>query len=256
MNYGILAAGEGSRLQKEGIGTPKPLVTIGGEKLLLRQCRLMASPATESLHIFTRRDVRAQAGREVELIEGNSAFICPEEPTESSLHSCDQLLASYPRRIGKLVITTVDTVIRDSDWFAYIRAFEQTSADAVDGLFVVTPWVDDESPLFVLVDMDTQDILAFVDDPTDIQHSLGTREDGTKRRTRLYVSGGVYGFCCPHEAHQLMRRCLRRGESRMRNYQRSLLRAHFHLKAFVIDQVFDVDHADDVRKAEEFLARR
>ena len=33
MKYAIIAAGEGSRLQQEGIDLPKPLVPIGGEAM-------------------------------------------------------------------------------------------------------------------------------------------------------------------------------------------------------------------------------
>ena len=36
MKFGIIAAGEGSRLSSEGIGSPKPLVEVGGEKLIDR----------------------------------------------------------------------------------------------------------------------------------------------------------------------------------------------------------------------------
>lgn len=253
MNYGILAAGEGSRLFSEGITQPKPLVRVGGESLLVRQCRLMSGADTESLHIFTRPDVRSLAEEEVRRIEPSCEFICPEAQTPSSMHSCERLLSSFSRHVEHLVITTVDTVIRPSDWHRYVHAFQSLANDDADGLFVVTPWCEDESPLYVLVDAETLDILAFVDDPTDIPNQLGKRADGTRRRTRLYVSGGVYGFSHPHAILQLMRRCLRRGESRMRNFQRALLRSHVRLKAFVIDQVFDVDHYEDIRRAEYYL---
>lgn len=253
MNYGILAAGEGSRLLREGVSLPKPMVAVGGEPLLFRLSRMMAGPDTESLHILTRPDVRSLAECDIERIESNCEFVCPRVQTPSSLHSCEMLLTSYPRNLGKLVVTTVDTIIRTSDWQQYIRAFEKLSAEEYEGLFVVTPWCDDESPLYVLVDADTQDILAFVDDPTDIPNQLGKRDDGSRRRTRLYVSGGVYGFCRPNDVLHLMRRCLHRGESRMRNFQRSLLRSHLRLRAFVIEKVFDIDHVEDIRKADLFL---
>ena len=35
MKYAIIAAGEGSRLAREGIWEPKPLVEVGGERLLI-----------------------------------------------------------------------------------------------------------------------------------------------------------------------------------------------------------------------------
>ena len=36
MKYAIIAAGEGSRLAREGIWEPKPLVEVGGERLIDR----------------------------------------------------------------------------------------------------------------------------------------------------------------------------------------------------------------------------
>ena len=51
-----------------------------------------------------------------------------------------------------------------------------------------------------------------------------------------------------------MRRCMERGESRMRNFQRALLREGMRLKAFDIGKAFDIDHADDIIKAERFLS--
>ncbi|MDY3008013.1 MAG: NDP-sugar synthase, partial [Sodaliphilus sp.] len=34
MNYGIIAAGEGSRLAQEGVAKPKPLVELNGEPMV------------------------------------------------------------------------------------------------------------------------------------------------------------------------------------------------------------------------------
>ena len=40
MKFAIIAAGEGSRLANEGINAPKPLVEVGGEKLIDRLLRI------------------------------------------------------------------------------------------------------------------------------------------------------------------------------------------------------------------------
>lgn len=48
MKYAIIAAGEGSRLAQEGVQKPKPLVEIGGERLIDRLMRVfMANGASE-----------------------------------------------------------------------------------------------------------------------------------------------------------------------------------------------------------------
>ena len=40
MKFAIIAAGEGSRLQQEGVALPKPLVHVGGEALIDRLFRI------------------------------------------------------------------------------------------------------------------------------------------------------------------------------------------------------------------------
>jgi hypothetical protein len=43
------------------------------------------------------------------------------------------------------------------------------------------------------------------------------------------------------------------GISRMRNFQRALIEKGFKLKAFPIEKIIDVDHAEDIKTAEAFL---
>ena len=40
----------------------------------------------------------------------------------------------------------------------------------------------------------------------------------------------------------------------MRNFQRALLTDGMRLKAWPMTKVLDIDHADDIRKAEDFLS--
>ena len=98
----------------------------------------------------------------------------------------------------------------------------------------VTTYIDDEKPLYVAAD-DDLNIRAFLD------------ADENPR----YVSGGIYGLTpC---ALATLRRCVDRGESRMRNFQRALLTDGLQLKAFPFTKVIDVDHAGDIAKAEALL---
>ena len=52
MKFAIIAAGEGSRLQEEGIESPKPLVEIRGEKLLERLVRIFRQNGAEEIVII------------------------------------------------------------------------------------------------------------------------------------------------------------------------------------------------------------
>ena len=132
------------------------------------------------------------------------------------------------------VLTTVDTVFREDDFARYIEVMQREVAAGADGVMVVTPYIDDEKPLYVDVD-ETSTIRGFYDEP----------------RGCCYVSGGIYGLT--PRALETLRRCIERGESRMRNFQRALIADGLYLKAFVIEKVLDVDHQADIEKAEAFV---
>ena len=44
------------------------------------------------------------------------------------------------------------------------------------------------------------------------------------------------------------------GIERMRNFQRSLVANGLRLKAYPFKKIIDIDHAEDITKAEEFLS--
>lgn len=103
----------------------------------------------------------------------------------------------------------------------------------------VTPFIDDEKPLYVATDADNR-ITGFLD----------SFEDGVR-----YVSGGVYGLTSPG-ALDVLRRCIDGGVSRMRNYQRALVDAGLKLRAWPVEKIVDVDHAGDIATARAFIASR
>ena len=57
MKYAIIAAGEGSRLNKEGIKVPKPLVRINGEALIDRLIRIFTENEAESIIVAYRKSM-------------------------------------------------------------------------------------------------------------------------------------------------------------------------------------------------------
>ena len=66
-----------------------------------------------------------------------------------------------------------------------------------------------------------------------------------------YISAGIYGL---HENALLtLDGCMKRHESRMRHFQRALLADSLCLEAYPFSKVFDIDHASDIAKAEQFL---
>lgn len=239
MRYAIIAAGEGSRLAEEGIREPKPLVRLGGQPLIDRLIDVFLDCRATTVAVICNdrttlvedhlRHIAAEGlhGRQVPLR-------LTVKSTPSSMHSFHELM---PLLDGDepFVLTTVDTIFREAEFRDYVAAFERTLAAGGDGLMGVTDYIDDEKPLYVGTDAELN-ITGFYDTP---------------QADSRYISGGIYGLT--PRAFQTLQSCIDRGESRMRNFQRALVRDGLHLKAHPFSKVLDIDHATDIEKAESFL---
>lgn len=230
MNYAIIAAGEGSRLAQEGVAKPKPLVELQGEPMIGRLINIMLRCQAESVSIIINEHM-TQVREYLENLELPVPLNLVIKTTPSSMHSFWHLSQVIPA--GKFCLTTVDTIFREPDFKGYIDAFEND--DLNDGMWAVTPFVDDEKPLWVETDPE-MNITAFRD---------------KKWESATYVSGGVYAMT--DKAFGVLDKCIEQGISRMRNFQRALVQEGFALKAYSIDKIVDVDHADDIVTAEAFL---
>lgn len=229
MKYAIIAAGEGSRLAQEGVSVPKPLVKVGGETLIGRLLRIFTSlEATEICVICRESRVAPSFPRSLA-----PSLKIKVKATPSSMHSFYEL-SEWLDGDEPFVLTTVDTVFCETDFKHYVEVMQQEIAAGADGVMVVTPYIDDEKPLYVDVD-ENLTIRGFYDEQNGCRH----------------VSGGIYGLT--PAALETLRRCMERGESRMRNFQRALIADGLCLKAYVMDKVIDVDHQADIEKAEEVI---
>ncbi len=230
MNYAIIAAGEGSRLAQEGVAKPKPLVEINGEPMIGRLINLFRRCNAESISIIVNeqmKEVRAY----LESLSLDIPLNLVVKSTPSSMHSFYELSRVMPS--GRFCLTTVDTIFREEDFREYISTMEATTE--CDGMMAVTGFIDDEKPLYVETN-DRLDITAFRDEAYE----------GAK-----YISGGIYAL--NDKAVGVLETCIEKGIARMRNYQRALVEAGLHLKAYPLGKILDVDHADDIEKAENFL---
>lgn len=256
MRYAIIAAGEGSRLTQEGVALPKPLVEVGGESLIMRLLRIfMVHGATEICVICNDRTPLVEARLKEIQTAGISLSPSAEKTTvplrfvvkstPSSMHSFYEL-ADWLDGDEPFVLTTVDTVFRETEFSEYLAAFKSCLAAGNDGLMGVTTYVDDEKPLYVETDR-RQRITAFADAVGGTTKRIETADEGSG----TYVSAGIYGLT--PKALQTLRTCVARGESRMRNFQRALLRDGLQLQAWAFSKVLDVDHQSDIAKAEAFL---
>lgn len=232
MNYAIIAAGEGSRLVSEGVAAPKPLVNLDGRPMIGRLIDIFMQNNPESLSII----VNEQMTEVAEYLRSRTypvPFNLVVKSTPSSMHSFWEVSRGFAP--GKFCLTTVDTIFRAEDFARYIGAFEAMEGPRA-GMMAVTPFIEDEKPLYVEVDKDNR-ITAFSDTATS-----------------HLVSGGIYGLTSP-SALEVLQRCFENGVSRMRNYQRALVEDGENLRAFVIDKIVDVDHADDIARARAFIAQ-
>lgn len=233
MKFAIIAAGEGSRLQHEGVALPKPLVPICGEAMIDRLIRVFRQNHAEEIVIIVNM-LNPQTEQHIRMLKAKGLandIRLVVKSTPSSMHSFAEL-APYLSD-GPFCLTTVDTIFKEDEFSAYIANFLKSS---FDGYMAVTDFIDDEKPLYVATD-DSLNITGFHD-----------QNEGDR-----FISGGIY--CLKPKALHTLHRCLQEGQSRMRNFQRALVADSLKLKACPFSKILDVDHASDIAKAEDFLKK-
>lgn len=228
MTFAILAAGEGSRLAQEGVELPKPLVKIQGEAMIDRLIRIFHACGADSIYIITNNLTPLTQEHLRQLQKADPLLHLLVKTTPSSMHSFYELRQVMGN--GKFCLTTVDTIFREEEFRRYIQAW-QTSAD--DGMMAVTDFIDDEKPLYIATDAE-KTITGFLD-----------------QEPQRYISGGIYGL--DERSFPVIDKCISEGQSRMRNFQRQLVRDGLRLKAYPFSKILDVDHVSDIEKAEAFL---
>ena len=278
MKFAILAAGEGSRLAEEGISQPKPLVPLLGEPMIDRLVRIFHTCGAESITIITNNLTPLTQEHLRQLQAADPCLRLIVKTTPSSMHSFYELMPLLGQ--GPFCLTTVDTIFREEEFRTYIHTFTesvspsaraaassapassfpasgsvlggspaetQPASSPLDGLMAVTDFVDDEKPLWVSTAPDLR-ITGFHDSQEQFAQSAAGTDGISECR---FISGGIY--CLTDTAFPTLRRCIESGQSRMRNFQRALVTDGLRLKACPFTKILDVDHAEDIRKAEEFL---
>ena len=236
MKFAIIAAGDGSRLAQEGVTEPKPLVKVRGERLIDRLIRIfMENNATEIVVICNEQMFDVANHLKMIQAKGLNGLPIPlrfvVKSTPSSMHSFYELRDFL--RDEPFILTTVDTLFDESEFHDYVLSFQDKIAHGTAALMGVTDYIDDEKPLYVGVDT-VMRINGYYDTPQADSH---------------FISAGIYGLTAP--SLNILEACIEKGESRMRNFQRALVAAGLQIEAFPLTKVFDIDHIDDIRKADE-----
>ena len=231
MTFAIISAGEGSRLSQEGVALPKPLVRLNGTAMIDRLIQIFIRNGADKVVVIINNE--NQLTKE-HLQELKKKLEIPLEliikTTPSSMHSFYEL--SKYLEDDKFCLTTVDTIFREEEFSKFIQYFKESEAD---GCMAVTDYIDDEKPLYISTD-DDLNIEGFHDELVP----------GCK-----FISGGIY--CLTPPAIRTLHGCMEKGMARMRNFQRQLVADGLKLKAYPFKKIVDVDHAEDIVKAEAFL---
>jgi GTP:adenosylcobinamide-phosphate guanylyltransferase len=218
---GILAAGKGSRLKRDGWSVAKPLVSIGGVPLLehvlanfqaagVRRVAIIFNETEQACADFARRRFP-----DLEL----SILLRTTASSLESLRALALLLGG-----GPALVSTVDAWCPRQDFLAFARVARE--AGEQETILAVTPYVDDEKPLWA-------------------------RLDGAGRITEL---GSASGHAVTAGMYVFPERILRREGlpqlPRLRDFLIHLSASGETIRAVTIPKVVDVDRGADVRQAE------
>ena len=236
LKYGLIAAGQGSRLVAEGISVPKPLVKVAGETLIGRLMRLFCENDAVSVSVIINEEM-TQVFDYLQTIKLPVPLNVVVKSTPDSFHSFYELYTYLKQDDDtKVCLTTVDPIFHEDEFAAYVHQF--MNDDHNDALMGVTDYIDDEKPLYVKIPANDLRIIGYANEAyPDCR----------------YISGGIY--CLNQRALSLLPKASREGVKRMRGFQQYLVDAGLRLQAWPFSKVIDIDHASDIDKAQQFLSR-
>ena len=231
MNLAIIGAGESSRLRAEGLKIPKHLIKIKGEHLIERTIRIARKNEIQKVYcIINSHEPELQNY----LLTNNFGIPLKliVQDTQSSMHS---LFVLSPYLMNEsFCLATTDSVFLENEFADFINY--SLLHKNVDGTLAVTKFIDDEKPL--CVDLDEENtILKFSD----------------SKEGYSWATGGIYYFS--PKIFDKMCFALKTKVSRLRNFLRLLIKNDYKLKAFPFSKIIDVDHIQDIQRAQEFISQ-
>ncbi|MEA3003453.1 MAG: hypothetical protein QOH81_2241 [Sphingomonadales bacterium] len=222
---GIIAAGDGARLRAGGWTGSKAMALLDGRPLIDHALDRFGASGVESVAVVVN-EASVDCAHHLAARRRPPAVDLVVRTTPSSFASF-ALLAD--RLAGaRAVIATVDAIMPEADFAAFLAAAAQLPADAI-GLGV-TGLVDDEAPLWAELDP----------------------ADGRVRRLggapAPHVTAGLYVLPARLPAFG------EAGFGRLRDYLGRLVQDGHPVYGIALPQVFDVDRPGDLQQAERALA--
>jgi len=217
----VIAAGEGSRLQRPGERVSKPLVAVGGRALIGRVLEnFRAAGISTATMIFHPRDEACAAWVRERFSDLSPTIVL--RSTRSSYESFRVVLATAPP--GRLLVSAVDSVCAPERF----RKFVEDASGQPEESYVlaVTDLVADEKPLWVRRDENGR-----------IRAIGGSAGDA--------VTAGIYVVPARGRSAEMQP-----PPARLRDYLGRLADAGESLVAVPIEDVVDVDRPEDVALAE------
>ena len=227
MKAGIISAGIGERLKREGINTPKPLIEISGKPLIRRAIEAAAHAGIDYIACIIN-------GIEKEVEEYLRSEKWPvrlELVVKTTSSSMESLFNLSPFLDEPFLLLTVDSVYP----YDVLKGFLDKARDMdADGALAITGYVDDEKPLWVKLDEEKR-ITAI----------------GDKAIPSDYITAGFYYF--RPNIFELIDEARKRGLKALRYFLELLIDRGYRIYGIPIPKVIDVDHREDIKKAEALL---
>ena len=227
----ILAGGRGSRLAAEGVDTPKALVEVAGRPQIVHLIETFIDLGCASIVCMVRDDVPAAWEQRFGPRTHAVPITIQSCRTPSSFHTLVEGLALVPP--GPVFCAMVDTVMPVADWQRLYRGVTEQLAAGSLAVLAVTPFVDDERPLYV-----TRDAAGLA---VEISDQLAPPP---------LVTGGVYGLS-PAARHIA---ATAPALPRMRAFLRLLVRRGGPVATVEVARIIDLDHKRDLDAAAAWLA--
>ncbi|MDO4319645.1 MAG: NTP transferase domain-containing protein [Bacteroidales bacterium] len=232
MNYAILAGGHGSRFQREGVSTPKPMVEVAGQPMIGRLVDVLQLCGADTIAIAANPRLEGFIPYLSDLAARHPNLSVREIVTENSYES---LLAATDGLDDRFVAMTCDTIFPTDEFVAYSRRVAgMSSAEAVMGL---TRYIDDASPLYARIDT--------------CGEIIDYRYGGEPFAEGAIVSAGLYGLS--RDAMDAVRESGHYPVS-LSDFQRTLATmTDIKVLPFEFSKAFDVDNCHDRAEADIFL---